>query len=92
MLVCLNDAHLQTLKRSLVSYIKGAIEGNNIAFCLWTKKERFRNLQSNCSCAFVDLAGAEREKSDGDGQGAGRQEFQAGMGAVLDSLQAHRFE
>ena len=84
-LVCLNDAHMQYLKKSLVSYIRAAIEGNNTAFCPADKQERLDQLQPARLKVWHEQKG---QKADPQSQGAGRQKFQAGMDAVLDALQS----
>ena len=84
-LVALNEAHLQCLKRTLVSYIRMAIEGNNTAFCPVDKQERLDKLQPARLKVWREQKG---QKGDAQSQGAGRTQFHTGMDAVLDALQS----
>lgn len=85
-LVRLNEAHLQCLKKTLMAYIRNAIEGNNQAFCPADKQERLDRLEPARLKVWNEAKGSKNDTHNV--QGAGRQAFQAGMDAVLDALQS----
>ena len=69
-LVCLNEAHMQSMKKILAGYVRTAIEGNNTAFCPVDKQQRLDELRPARLKLWQEQKGI---KAEGEAQGAGRQ-------------------
>lgn len=88
--LALNEAHLAFLKKSLISYIRSAIEGNNAAFSPSDKNDRLEELKPVRLKLWESQKGttSKRTASQASLPGAGRLAFQSGMEAILDALQS----